>query len=422
MHSDRYLDAESVKRLLGGDSPIPKAGDIIAGKYRILGRLGEGGVGTILAAHHELLDKEVALKLLALEPSAKTSRKSLTERFLIEARAAAKVESPHVARVMDVGKLDNGAPFMVMERLEGCNLEELLALEGTLSVEDAVDYVMQALQGLAHAHVLGVVHRDLKPANLFLARQPDGGTVIKIVDFGIAMLLDEAGRRKSSTRVTRNGTLVGSPMYMSPEQVRDEEHIDHRTDIWSVGVVLYELLTARVPFGVNAEGMGEIFGAILNEPLVPIAETRPGFPAELDAIIARCLSRSVEDRYSDVAEIARAIAPFGTGKWNHLVETIEQSFRARMVKMTGSEAFKPIPVPIVMDPEPAAAEAEADMTPEPEVAPTKPRATPPPLPGAAPVATPAPDAPPARSGVLPWLIVALVVATGITGWLLLTHS
>ena len=297
--AERYLDAETVMRLLGGSAAIPKAGDLVAGKYRILGAIGEGGVGTILEAHHELLDKDVALKLIALEPTPNTSAASLAERFLIEARAAAKVESPHVARVMDVGKLDSGAPFMVMERLEGCNLEELLTLEGTLSVEDTVDYVMQALQGLAHAHVLGVVHRDLKPANLFLARQPDGSSVIKIVDFGIAMLLDDAGRRQVATRVTGSGVLVGSPLYMSPEQVRDEEHIDHRTDIWSVGVVLYELLTGKLPFG--------------------------------------------------------------SGKWTHLVESIEQSFRARLVRMTGPGAFTPMAVKIEMPPE---AEPESELPPE----------------------------------------------------------
>ena len=359
--AERYLDAETVMRLLGGSAAIPKAGDLVAGKYRILGAIGEGGVGTILEAHHELLDKDVALKLIALEPTPNTSAASLAERFLIEARAAAKVESPHVARVMDVGKLDSGAPFMVMERLEGCNLEELLTLEGTLSVEDTVDYVMQALQGLAHAHVLGVVHRDLKPANLFLARQPDGSSVIKIVDFGIAMLLDDAGRRQVATRVTGSGVLVGSPLYMSPEQVRDEEHIDHRTDIWSVGVVLYELLTGKLPFGTTAVGLGEIFGAILQEPLVPASERREGVPKEVDAVIARCLSREVGDRYSDVSEIARAIAPFGSGKWTHLVESIEQSFRARLVRMTGPGAFTPMAVKIEMPPE---AEPESELPPE----------------------------------------------------------
>lgn len=383
-------------RLLGGESAIPKAGDLVAGKYRVLGAIGEGGVGTILEAHHELLDKDVALKLIALESAPNTSSTALAERFLIEARAAAKVESPHVARVMDVGKLDSGAPFMVMERLEGCNLEELLTLEGTLAVEDTVDYVMQALQGLAHAHVLGVVHRDLKPANLFLARQPDGSAIIKIVDFGIAMLLDDAGRRQVSTRVTGSGVLVGSPMYMSPEQVRDEEHIDHRTDIWSVGVVLYELLTGQVPFGTKAVGMGEIFGAILDEPLVPPSQLRPNVPPEIDAIIARCLARKVDDRYSDVAEIARAIAPFGTGKWNHLVETIEQSFRARIVRRTGPAAFVPMAVKIEMEPATA------------ELAPTTAEL--------APAAEPATDEPePSKPAMKPSWLFPLIVAIFVSG-------
>jgi serine/threonine-protein kinase len=237
---------------------------------------------------------------------------------------------------------------MVMERLEGCNLEELLTLEQTLEVPDAVDYMLQALQGLAHAHVLGVVHRDFKPANLFLARQPDGTAVIKILDFGIAMLLDEEGRRAISTRVTGTGSVVGSPVYMSPEQVRDQEHIDHRTDIWSVGVVLYELLTGKAPFGSTATGLGELFAAVLEEPLVPASERRPGIPKELDAVIARCLSRDVAGRYTDVSEVARAIAPFGSGKCSHLVESIEQSFRARLVRMTGSAAFAPVAVTIQM--------------------------------------------------------------------------
>jgi serine/threonine-protein kinase len=385
---ERYVDAETVKRLLGGTAAIPKAGDLVDGKYRILGAIGEGGVGTILEAHHELLDKDVALKLIALEPSPNTSAAALAERFLVEARAAAKVESPHVARVMDVGTLDSGAPFMVMERLEGCNLEELLALEGKLSVEDTVDFVMQALQGLAHAHVLGVVHRDPKPANLFLARQPDGSAVIKIVDFGLAMLLDEAGRRQVSTRVTGSGGLVGSPVYMSPEQVRNEEHIDHRTDIWSVGVVLYELLTGKVPFGTKAVGLGELFAAILEEPLVPVSEQRPEVPKEIDAIIARCLSRDVADRYSDVAEIARAIAPFGSGKWNHLVETIEQSFRARLVRMTGSTAFAPMAMKIEMPADEATPEA----------------------------AKPEPAAKPARRKSRGWMLVLLLAVAGATAW------
>ncbi len=336
--TERYLDANAVKRLLdGGQSVVlPQPGDLIAGKYRVQGLLGAGGVAYVLEAHHELLDKSVALKLLAPEASRAAA---LTERFLVEARAAAKVDSPYVARVMDVGTLENGQPFIVMERLEGCNLDELLFLEQRPKIEDAVDYVLQALQGLAHAHVLGVVHRDLKPANLFLAKQPDGTSTVKILDFGIAFVLDEAGKAPESARV-RSNAIVGSPMYMSPEQVRNEP-IDHRTDIWSIGVVLYELVTGKVPFGASASGMGELFGSILNDPFVPASKVREDSPKDLDAVLAKALSRDPAARYADVAELARALAPFGTGKWAHLADSIEQSFERKQKMMSGPEAFAP---------------------------------------------------------------------------------
>jgi serine/threonine-protein kinase len=259
-------------------------------------------VACVLEAHHTLLDKTVALKLLAPEASPETFA-SRAERFLVEAQAAAKIDSPHVARVLDVGTLDSGAPFIVMERLEGCNLEELLLLEERLSVKDAADYVVQALRGLAHAHALGVVHRDLKPANLFLAQQPDGSSVIKILDFGIALL--EAGDDGQAS-----GNIVGSPVYMSPEQVRNDAQVDHRTDIWSIGTVLYELLTAKVPFGASAEGMGELFAAILDEPFVPPSHHREELSKALDAVVAKALERDVRLRYADAAAFEQALAPF----------------------------------------------------------------------------------------------------------------
>ncbi len=297
--TERYLDAGTVRRLLG-DVPsvsLPKAGDLIAGKYRIQGTLGAGGAAYVLEAHHELLKKTVALKLLAPEASPSTFA-ARAERFLVEAQAAAKIESPHVARVLDVGTLDSGAPYIVMERLDGCNLEELLLLEEQLTVKDGVDYVVQALRGLAQAHALGVVHRDLKPANLFLAQQPDGSTVIKILDFGIA-LIDEPG--------DAGGNIVGSPTHMSPEQIRNDGPVDHRTDIWSMGVVLYELLTAKVPFGASTEGMGELFAAILDEPFVPPSQHRPEISKELDAVIAKALERDVERRYADASSFEQAL-------------------------------------------------------------------------------------------------------------------
>lgn len=299
-------------------SAIPKENDVVAGRYRVERTLGVGGMAVVLAAHDQMLDKAVAIKLLS--PDAPDSS-TLVERFVVEARAAANVHSAHVARVLDVGTLATGAPFMVMERLDGCDLEELLALEHTLAIADAADYVLQALHGLANAHALGIVHRDLKPANLFLARLPDGTNAIKVLDFGVAKLTQTGN--KGVGAVTMEGVTVGSPMYMSPEQIRSSKNVDERTDVWSVGAVLYELLTGRPPFG--GDGVGEIFAAVLETTPTAICTLRPEVPAALDAAVMRCLDRDVEHRFADVGELARALEPFGSGRWASLVPSITQT-------------------------------------------------------------------------------------------------
>ncbi|MGH7281680.1 MAG: serine/threonine-protein kinase [Polyangiaceae bacterium] len=312
---------------------LPQPGEVVAEKYRIEEPLGEGGMAIVFAAHHLLLDKPIALKILS--PNL-PRLPLLRERFLTEARAAARVESPHVAAVMDVGTLPGGLPFMVLERLEGCDLGELLLVERQLAIGDAVDYVLQALQGLAHAHTLGVIHRDLKPANLFLDHQTDGSAIIKIVDFGIAKLnaTNPDGSGGTVSRHTQQGHAVGTPMYMSPEHVRNET-VDHRTDIWAMGVVLYELLTGQTPF--EAEGIGETFGAVLNGKVVPAKTLRAEIPDALDAAISKCLARDLDDRWSDVAQLARAIAPFGTGACTFLVQSIEQTLRQTLRRYTGKQ-------------------------------------------------------------------------------------
>jgi serine/threonine-protein kinase len=298
---------------------LPKENDVIAGRYRIERRLGEGGMAIVYAAHHELLDKRIAIKVLS--PNLPRTA-ALVQRFLTEARAAARVDSVHVARVMEVGMLDSGLPFMVMERLDGCDLEELLALEKKLPLSDAVDYVLQALAGLAHAHRLGVVHRDLKPGNLFLAHQPDGSTVVKILDFGIAKFTSgrEAGK-------LTGGGPMGSPMYMAPEQVRGGT-IDHRVDVWAMGVVLYELLVGKTPF--EADGVGEMLAAVLEREPEPVRSVRPDLPEEIDRAIKKALAKSPDERFVDVAQLARAIAPFASARWAHLPDTIESTLRKQV--------------------------------------------------------------------------------------------
>jgi len=302
---------------------LPDVGDVIAEKYRIDGQLGEGGMAVVFAAQHMLLDKPIAVKILSPDlPHTPT----IVERFLTEAKAAAKVDCPNVARVMDVGTLKSGLPYMVMERLDGCDLEELLRLEGQLAIGDAVDYVLQALAGLAHAHTLGIIHRDLKPANLFLAHQPDGTAIIKILDFGIAKL-------DHGNRMTKAGQAVGSPTYMSPEHIRASDHVDHRTDIWAMGVVLYELLTGQPP--IEEDGVGETIAAVLARR-APFARTkRADIPEQLDLAIMKCLKHDPNERWADVSALAHAIAPFGTGACAMLPDAIEHTLRQQLRRYSG---------------------------------------------------------------------------------------
>ncbi len=294
---------------------MPKAGDVVAGKYRLEKVAGEGGMGIVYAAEHKVLKQRVAVKVLL--PDAAQSE-AVVERFSREAQAAARIQSEHVARVMDAGSTASGAPFLVMEYLEGCDLEELLELQGPLPLTEVADYLIQALEALAHAHAVGIVHRDLKPANLFLACRPDGGNVIKMLDFGIS----KSVKATRDEKVLTGQAVLGSPIYMSPEQLRNAKEIDGRADLWSIGVVAYELLTGNPPF--DGEGVGEIFAAVLEQTPEPVHIKNWRLPPEVSNVIAKCLERQVENRWSDAAELARALKPFGSGTWNKAIERMEQ--------------------------------------------------------------------------------------------------
>ncbi|AKU96377.1 Serine/threonine protein kinase PrkC, regulator of stationary phase [Labilithrix luteola] len=294
---------------------MPKVGDVIAGKYRLDKVAGEGGMGVVYAATHLVLKQTVAVKVLL--PSAATSE-AVVERFAREAQAAARIQSEHVARVMDAGSLASGAPFLVMEFLDGCDLEELLQLQGKLPLADVADYLLQALEALAHAHAVGIVHRDLKPANLFLACRPDGSNAIKMLDFGIS----KAMTSRPEDKVLTGQAVLGSPVYMSPEQLRNAKEIDSRADLWSLGVVTYELLSGAPPF--DGDGVGEIFAAILEKDPTPLHELVPSVPKEFSDIVAKCLERKVEDRWPSAAELASAVAKFGTGAHADVVSSCAQ--------------------------------------------------------------------------------------------------
>jgi serine/threonine-protein kinase len=281
-------------------------GDVVAGKYRIEEVAGEGGMAVIYAAHHIVLDQRVAVKVLFVDRATDDVTK---ERFIREAQAAARLQSEHAVRVMDAGVLPRGQPYLVMELLEGCDLAELLALNGPLEVPELVDYMLQALEGIAHAHAAGIVHRDLKPSNLFLSLRPDGSNSIKVLDFGISKSTVD-GRGTDVTKLTGQAVL-GSPAYMSPEQIRNASGVDTRSDVWSLGVSMYELLTGRMPF--EGDGVGEMLAAILEADAVPVHQHRPQVPIELSDAVMRCLRRKREERWDDVGQLAFALSPFGTG-------------------------------------------------------------------------------------------------------------
>src|SRR5580692_2454920 len=246
-----------------------RPGDVLAGKYRVERVLGAGGMGVVVAAHHIQLDEKVALKFLL--PEALGDAEAVG-RFAREARNACKIKSEHVARVTDVGMLPNGAPYMVMEYLEGGDLAAWIKQRGPLPIEQAVDFVLQACVAVADAHALGIVHRDLKPANLFCIRRSDGQFLIKVLDFGISKLTDLTGTGPGMG-MTKTSALMGSPLYMSPEQMRSSRDVDAGTDIWALGVILFELMAGRPAF--LAGSVTELAIKVANEAPPALRSFRP---------------------------------------------------------------------------------------------------------------------------------------------------
>lgn len=286
-----------------GDLPeLPKPGDLVHGRYRVDFELGRGGMGLVLQAHDQMLDRDVALKVVL--PRMLRSPEAI-ERFSNEARSLAQLESRHVVRVLDFGAISSpaasaGLPFMVLELLRGEDLFSVAAREQGLSPSRVVRYAVQACAGLAAAHAQGIIHRDLKPENLFLATEPDGNECLKVLDFGIA-------RSHSRRALTRGHVGVGSPGYMSPEQVEGTGKVDQRSDIWGLGVVMYELLAHRPAFfGDNPQSLCL---QILTAEVTPLLEIRPNLPPALVYIVERCMAREPERRFANVAELAEALAP-----------------------------------------------------------------------------------------------------------------
>jgi serine/threonine-protein kinase len=297
-------------------------GDIIDGRYRIEAYLGGGGMASVYRATHVVLEQAVAIKVIA--PVIRQVP-GMAQRFLREARAATQLKSEHVARVTDVGTMADGAPYMVMEYLDGCDLDAVLEAGTELAVEEGVEYVLQACEALAEVHGLGIVHRDLKPANLFLTKGADGLPCVKLIDFGISRT-DSPLSPKDVVSLTQPDTVMGSPRYMSPEQMESAAKADCRSDIYGIGAVLYELLTRKAPH--EGETFLDIYAAATLAPPAPPSALRHDVPRELDEVILRCLRIDPSERYADAADLALALAPFGPAGSTARAEAIARTLEA----------------------------------------------------------------------------------------------
>jgi len=290
-----------------GDSieGLPRRGDVIAEKYRVDSIVGKGGMGVVLSAKHIHLGQDVAIKILSVEGLDHERRHEACTRFLREGQAAARLTSDHVVRIYDVGTLESDAPFMVMELLRGDDLATLLGRQGRAPLDVSMDYVLQACDAVGEAHDYGIVHRDLKPSNLFICRRSDGRSLLKVLDFGISKSLRGADALEGNLTATR--TVVGSPFYMSPEQVRDAKRVDTRADIWALGMIFYELLVGSPAF--HADTLPGICAAIAADTPPPIRERRAEVPPELEAIVMKCLEKDPAKRFQTVADLVLAISP-----------------------------------------------------------------------------------------------------------------
>ncbi|CAN5336227.1 hypothetical protein BH11MYX1_BH11MYX1_45480 [soil metagenome] len=289
-----------------------EAGQILADKYRVDFQLGEGGMGIVLAATHLHLGTQVALKILRAD----MAKSSVVDRFMHEARASAQLRSENVCKVSDVGLLEGGVPYIVMEMLVGQDLQSLLRNNGPMPVSIVAEYILQACIGVAEAHAAKIVHRDLKPGNLMWTQRPDGTTLIKVLDFGVA----KAAPDSVNFSLTQTSNIIGSPGYMSPEQLKSSKEVDARSDIWSLGIVLYELVSGRPPW--DGESITELALRVAMDPIPRLENLGP-----FEQVIARCLEKDPARRFQNLSELAAALAPFAEAGGPDLARAVTRVLR-----------------------------------------------------------------------------------------------
>jgi serine/threonine protein kinase len=295
--------------------PSSLEGTLIGGKFRLERVLGEGGMGVVYAAVHLDLRKHVAIKLIRDEL---IQNHEVVERMLNEARIAASLRSEHVARVLDVGTLESGAPFIVMEYLEGVDLATMLSEEGPLAPQMAVDYILQACEAVAEAHAAGIVHRDIKPDNIFISSGADGEPMAKVLDFGVSKVLVT---ERDAGALTNPSSLIGSPSYMAPESMQNSEQAGPPADVWSLGAVLYELVSGVRPF--DGKNLPETCAKVLATEPTPLRSLAPAVPQALEDIVHQCLAKDARKRLTVLA-LAAALAPLGSADSSAVVRRIER--------------------------------------------------------------------------------------------------
>jgi eukaryotic-like serine/threonine-protein kinase len=316
-------------------------GEVFAERYVIEAQLGVGAAGVVLSATHVDLKQRVAIKLL------RDTAPVGVERMVREARAALSLHSEHIVRVMDVGRDREGRAYIVMEQLEGSDLGTLLQQRGNFSVVESVDYVLQACAGIAEAHARGIVHRDLKPSNLFLTQRADGAPLVKVLDFGISKTCEDQDAESS---LTGPAEMIGSPRYMSPEQVRGARDVDHRADIWALGIILFRFLSGIAPFGGKGKGItGALTSIVMDDPPSLVALV-PAVPVELEAVVLRCLAKAPENRPQSTAELSAQLAPFGSGEGRAAVARLLRSIQGRPSSEAPTKPPPPVATPLALRP------------------------------------------------------------------------
>lgn len=355
-------EAASAGELGEPDSAPIVPGIEIEGRFRIEREIGRGGMGVVYAAEHLSMHRRVALKVLNDEAGG--DEESIS-RFIRETKVAAKLASPHAVRVYDVGRLATGAPYMVMELLDGRDLERVLADEGPIDVARAIEWMLQACDAIGEAHAAGIVHRDIKLTNLFLADLPPE-PIVKVLDFGLAKGF--AGGMGDGS-LTRPGAFMGTPSYMSPEQLLSAKDVDARTDVWAFGVALYRLLTQSYPF--EATNLAALCARIAGgEPPPPPSARRAGVPRAIDDVVQRCLARSADARYPDAHALAAALA--ASLRFQEQTTVRAASRPAEAASSTLPIAARPVPAPAPAVAAPDAPRASPSLAPAPAEARSRP--------------------------------------------------